>query len=42
MKAFLAAVIAMIVISFGADFALSNAGFSASEVFKSDNVRLGD
>lgn len=40
MKAFLAAVVALVVITVGADMALDEAGFSAEEVFKKDSVRL--
>ena len=40
MKAFLAAILFMVVVSVGADIALQRAGFSAEEVFKSENVRL--
>ena len=40
MKAFLAACAAMIVISIAASFGLQEAGFSASEVYKTDSVRL--
>lgn len=40
MKAFLAAVAALIVISVAASFGLQEAGFSASEVYRSDSVRL--
>ena len=42
MKAFLAAVAALIVISVGASFGLGEAGFSAEEVYQSESVRLGD
>ena len=42
MKAFLAAVVAMVIISIGASFGLQEAGFSAAEVYQSDSVRLGD
>ena len=42
MKAFLAAVAAMVIISVAASFGLGEAGFSASEVYKSDAVRLSD
>jgi len=41
MKAFLIACIAMIVIAVGADLALNEIGFSSSEVFQTENVRLG-
>ncbi len=40
MKAFLAALVVMAVIAVGADYALQNAGYSAEEVFKTENVRL--
>ena len=40
MKAFLAAVLFMAVVAVGADFALQEAGFSAEETFKTENVRL--
>ena len=40
MKAFLAAVAALIVTSVAASFGLQEAGFSASEVYRSDSVRL--
>ncbi len=42
MKAFLAAVAALALISVGASFALQEAGFSAAEVYQSDSVRLSD
>ena len=42
MKAFLAAVVAMVVITVGADMALDRLGFSSAEVYKTDNVRLGE
>ena len=42
MKAFLAAVVFMAVVAVGADMALQQAGFSAEEVFKTENVRLPD
>ena len=42
MKAFLAAVVAMIVIAVGADMALDRMGFSTAEVYKTENVRLGE
>lgn len=41
MNAFLAAVLALIVITVGADMALDKAGFSAEERFQSSDVRLG-
>ena len=40
MKAFLAAVVALIVISVAADVLLDQAGFGAAEVFQTENVRL--
>lgn len=42
MKAFLAALVALVVISVAADQGLHRAGFSAEEVYKSENVRLGN
>ncbi len=42
MKAFILAVLALIIISFGMNFALENAGFSSAEVTADSNVRLGD
>ncbi|MFK7943734.1 MAG: hypothetical protein AB8B85_12590 [Paracoccaceae bacterium] len=42
MKAFLAAVVAMVVITIGADLALDQAGFSAEERFSKRDVRLGE
>ena len=42
MKAFLAAILFMAVVTVGADFALDQAGFSAEEIFKTENVRLPD
>ncbi len=42
MKAFLAAILVLIVMAVGADFALKNAGFSAAEMFQSDSVRLSE
>jgi hypothetical protein len=42
MKAFIAAVLALIVISVGMNFALNNAGFSSADVTSDSNVRLGD
>ena len=42
MKAFLAAVVAMVVIAVGADLALNQAGFSAEEKFSKRDVRLSD
>lgn len=42
MKAFLAALIALAVITFGADQVLNRAGFSSAEMFSRDSVRLGE
>jgi len=42
MKAFLGAVLAMVVIAVGANFALNNAGFSSADMTSDSNVRLGD
>ncbi len=42
MKAFLVAVVAMVVIAVGADMALDRMGFSSAEVFSKPSVRLGD
>lgn len=42
MKAFLAAVVAMVVIAVGADLALDRLGYSAAEVFSKPTVRLGE
>ena len=42
MKAFLAAIVAMVVISLAADIGLDRAGFSAAEMFSLENVRLGE
>lgn len=42
MKAFLAAVVFMAVVTVGADFALQQAGFSAEETFQGNNVRLSE
>ena len=42
MKAFLAAIVALIVITVGADLVLDEIGFSAADVFQKDSVRLGD
>jgi len=42
MKAFLSAIVALIVITIGADFVLDQAGFSAADVFQKDSVRLGE
>jgi hypothetical protein len=40
MRAFLAAMIALVVFSFGADYALQNAGYSAQEAFSLEGVSL--
>jgi hypothetical protein len=42
MKAFLGAVVALFVIAFGMNFALSNAGFSSADMTSDRNVRLGN
>ncbi|EEB83778.1 hypothetical protein [Roseobacter sp. GAI101] len=42
MKAFLGAVLALIVICVGANLALTNAGFSSADMTSDSNVRLGD
>lgn len=42
MKAFIAAIVALVVISVGADMALDQAGFSAEEKFSKRDVRLGN
>ncbi|MEL6999003.1 MAG: hypothetical protein AAFP68_12140 [Pseudomonadota bacterium] len=42
MKAFVAAIAVMVLISIAASFGLQNAGFSAAEMFSKDDVRLGD
>jgi hypothetical protein len=42
MKAFLMAVVALIVISAAANFALNNAGFSSAGMTSNSNVRLSD
>lgn len=42
MKAFLAALIALTVITIGADQYLNRAGFSSAEVYTRDSVRLGE
>jgi hypothetical protein len=42
MKAFLAALIALAVITVGANQFLNRAGFSAAEVYSRDSVRLGE
>jgi len=40
MRAFLAAVIALVLISFGADYALNKAGYSADQVYSLEGVSL--
>lgn len=40
MKAFLLAMVAMVVIAFGAEAALDRAGFASAERFSGANVRL--
>ena len=42
MKAFLSAILALIVITVGADVVLDQIGFSAEDYFQKDSVRLGD
>ncbi len=42
MKAFIAALVALVVISFGMNYGLNNAGFSSANVTSDSNVRLGD
>lgn len=42
MKAFLAAVVALVVITVGANQVLMRAGFSIADETSSANVRLGD
>ena len=43
MKAFITAIVALVILAAGMNFALDNAGFSAAEQTSSDrNVRLGD
>ncbi len=42
MKAFLVAVVAMVVIAVGADLALDFAGFSSAEVYSMPDVRLSE
>ncbi len=42
MKAFILAIVALVVISVGMNFLLENAGFSSAEVTTDSNVRLGD
>jgi len=41
MKAFLVAMVAMAAITVGADLLLHRAGFSAAEIYKLPDVRLG-
>jgi hypothetical protein len=41
MKAFLAAMLAMVAITVGADLLLDRAGFSAADVYSLESVRLG-
>lgn len=42
MKAFLLAMVALAAITVGADMALDEAGFSSAEVYRTENVRLGE
>ena len=42
MKAFLAAVVAMVVIAVGADMVLDRISFTSAEVYSKPTVRLGD
>ena len=42
MKAFVAAVVAIIVISVGAHYALDNMGFSSQDTYTMKDVRLGN
>lgn len=42
MKAFIAAIVALGIIAFGMNFALSNAGFSSADMTSDSNVRLGN
>jgi uncharacterized protein YxeA len=42
MKAFLVAILALVVITVGANFILENAGFSSADVTSDRNVRLGN
>ena len=42
MKAFIAAVAVMILIAAGASCYLGTLGFSSSDAYKTENVRLGD
>lgn len=41
MRAFIVAMVALIVITIAADQVLNRAGFSSAEVFSSESVRLG-
>lgn len=42
MKAFLAAMIALVAITVCADMALNHAGFSSADVYSGSDVRLGE
>ena len=42
MKAFFAALIALTVVTVGANQVLNRAGFSSAETFSRDSVRLGE
>ncbi len=42
MKAFLAAIIAMVLLALGASVVLNEAGFSSAERFSGANVRLSE
>lgn len=42
MKAFLASIVALVVIAVGANYGLNEAGFSAADRTVGDNVRLSD
>lgn len=42
MKAFLAALVLLAVVTVGADMILDNAGFGSAQVYSTDNVRLGE
>ena len=42
MKAFLSAILALVVITVGADMILDQIGFSAEDYFQKDSVRLGE
>jgi len=42
MKAFLASIVVMIAIMFGADMVLDRTGFSSAEQASAGSVRLGD